>query len=62
MIPTAPAVLPSASPPAIAPIHAHLRRITVSDLLAGKDEVILLHDSQEYRLRKTRANKLILTK
>lgn len=38
------------------------RRIAVSDLLAGSEVVILVHNGQEYRLRLTRANKLILTK
>jgi hemin uptake protein HemP len=38
------------------------RRVAVSDLLGGADVVILMHNGQEYRLRLTRANKLILTK
>lgn len=48
------------------PGHTHpqppLRRIPVADLLAGAEQVILLHQGQEYRLRVTRAGKLILTK
>jgi hemin uptake protein HemP len=36
--------------------------VAVSDLLAGEEVVILMHNGQEYRLRVTRANKLILTK
>lgn len=38
------------------------RRVAVSELLAGAEVVILVHNGQEYRLRLTRANKLILTK
>ncbi len=38
------------------------RRLTSDDLLAGRDEVIIEHAGQEYRLRHTRAGKLILTK
>ena len=44
------------------PTTQHARRISVSDLLGGEEVVILLHNGQEYRLRVTRANKLILTK
>jgi hemin uptake protein HemP len=39
-----------------------LRRLKVSDLLAGEREAILEHDGQEYRLRITANGKLILTK
>lgn len=39
-----------------------LRRIPVGELLAGAEQVILLHLGQEYHLRLTRAGKLILTK
>ncbi len=38
------------------------QRIAVNQLLAGAELVILVHNGQEYRLRLTRANKLILTK
>ena len=38
------------------------RRIKVGDLLRGDREVILEHDSQDYRLRITANGKLILTK
>ena len=37
-------------------------RIPASTLLAGRREVILQHDGQEYRLRLTSNGKLILTK
>ncbi len=39
-----------------------LRRLKVSELLAGGREAILEHDGQDYRLRITANGKLILTK
>lgn len=39
-----------------------LRRLKVSDLLAGEREAILEHSGQDYRLRITASGKLILTK
>ena len=39
-----------------------LRRLKVSELLAGDREAILEHDGQDYRLRITANGKLILTK
>jgi hemin uptake protein HemP len=39
-----------------------VRRIKLSDLLAGGREAVLLHDGAEYRLRLTSNGKLILTK
>ena len=39
-----------------------VRRIHVQDLMAGAREAVLLHDSEEYRLRLTSNGKLILTK
>jgi hemin uptake protein HemP len=44
------------------PVAPKLRRLKVSDLLAGEREVILEHDGQDYRLRITANDKLILTK
>lgn len=44
-----------------APLHS-LRRVSVSDLLAGDRELILVHRHAEYRLRLTNNDKLILTK
>lgn len=44
------------------PPSAPLRRVAVRELLAGATEIILVHDGQDYRLRVTRAGKLILTK
>lgn len=49
------AIIPPSSP-------TPQRRIAVAELLAGAQEVILVHGAQEYRLRLTRAGKLILTK
>jgi hemin uptake protein HemP len=44
------------------PATPKLRRLKVSDLLAGDREAILEHDGQDYRLRITANDKLILTK
>jgi hemin uptake protein HemP len=38
------------------------RRLNSQELLGGEEEVIIEHAGQEYRLRKTRQDKLILTK
>lgn len=51
---------PSASPGPVA--RAPLRRLKVSELLAGEREAILEHSGQDYRLRITASGKLILTK
>jgi len=48
--------------PAAATPAGDRRRIKVSELLQGQREVILEHDSQDYRLRITANGKLILTK
>jgi hemin uptake protein HemP len=37
-------------------------RIHLADLMRGAREVILFHEGEEYRLRITKAGKLILTK
>ena len=39
-----------------------VRRIDISDLLAGGRETVLLHDGSEYRLSLKSNGKLILTK
>jgi hemin uptake protein HemP len=39
-----------------------LRRLKVTELLAGEREAILEHSGQDYRLRITASGKLILTK
>ena len=44
------------------PPAAVIRRIPVAELLLGTDEVILVHQGQDYRLRLTQNGKLILTK
>ena len=44
------------------PAVPKVRRLKVSELLAGEREVILEHDAQDYRLRITANGKLILTK
>jgi len=41
-----------------APIHA----ISSLELFRGASELVIRHDGQDYRLRITRQNKLILTK
>ena len=38
------------------------RRVTSDELLAGRNELAILHEGEEYRLRKTSKGKLILTK
>lgn len=38
------------------------RRVSAQSLLAGAQEVVIAHGGVEYRLRLTRAGKLILTK
>jgi hemin uptake protein HemP len=38
------------------------RRVDSQQLLGENEELIIEHAGQEYRLRKTRQNKLILTK
>lgn len=37
-------------------------RVTSDELLAGQKEIIIEHGGEEYRLRKTKQGKLILTK
>jgi hemin uptake protein HemP len=54
---------PEGAPPLNrSPLSQRPKRIKVSDLLQGEREVILEHDSQDYRLRITANGKLILTK
>jgi hemin uptake protein HemP len=49
--------------PQTRPLSRHpVRRIAISDLMAGGREAVLLHDGAEYRLRLTSNGKLILTK
>lgn len=44
------------------PASPEIRRINTADLFQGSREIILLHNGEDYRLRLTRADKLILTK
>jgi len=39
-----------------------VRRLDTGPLLEGAREIIIVHRGQEYRLRVTRAEKLLLTK
>jgi hemin uptake protein HemP len=39
-----------------------VKRVKSSDVFGGASELIITHNDQEYRLRITSANKLILTK
>ena len=38
------------------------RRINVADLLGDENEIVLVHNGADYRLRLTAANRLILKK
>lgn len=53
---------PQRAPGQNVPAGQSVRRLLVSDLLAGDREVILEHGGQDYRLRITANGKLILTK
>ena len=44
------------------PTRAAPRRLSSRDLLAEAQEVIIVHEGEEYRLRCTSKGKLILTK
>jgi len=44
------------------PARTALRRLLSRDLLADAQEVIIVHEGDEYRLRCTSKGKLILTK
>jgi hemin uptake protein HemP len=51
-----------AVPPATAGARAAVPRLDTGAVFGASREVILVHRGQEYRLRITRAGKLILTK
>ena len=53
--------VPSAMPRAVA-MNASRQRIDSRELLQGERELIIQHGDQEYRLRHTQNDKLILTK
>ena len=46
----------------VAPEPSAPRTLTTVELFAGRREIVIVHGDAEYRLRITRANKLILTK
>ena len=41
--------------------HAATRRVLSQDLLGERGEIVIEHNSREYRLRLTQTGKLILT-
>jgi hemin uptake protein HemP len=51
---------PGAEPPR--PPKTPARRIQSEVLFEGRSEVVILHRDEEYRLRVTKSDKLILTK
>ena len=53
--------VPSSIPRAVA-VHSNRQRVDSRDLLQGGRELIIQHGDQEYRLRHTQNDKLILTK
>jgi hemin uptake protein HemP len=57
-------MVPTDEPPAPepAPSKTEPPRVAVRTLLAGRSEVILEHNGEDYRLRITSRGKLILTK
>lgn len=60
-------VFPTASPvapvlPRVLSLAASRQRVDSRELLQGEREVIIQHGDQEYRLRHTQNDKLILTK
>ena len=38
------------------------RRLTTESLFEGRNEILIVHNNEEYRLRITKNDKLILTK
>jgi hemin uptake protein HemP len=55
------AALPSPPPDSVRSTSAS-RRVSTTALFQGENEVLIEHRGQEYRLRITRSDKLILTK
>lgn len=60
MLPAVPSIVPSL--PRSLPRNAHRQRVDSRELLQGERELIIQHGDQEYRLRHTQNDKLILTK
>jgi len=52
----------SAKTPAGKPDRPRLRRVCSAELFQGRQDVIIIHNEEEYHLRITRLGKLILTK
>jgi hemin uptake protein HemP len=50
------------TPPIERPATEHERQVPSAVLFQGRREIVIVHHGQEYRLRITRADKLILTK
>ena len=42
--------------------HSPLQRYKSTNLLNGRNEIVIVHKGEDYRLRHTRKGKLILTK
>ena len=55
-------VPPSHEPPPAAPTTNGIRRVQLSALLGNDREIIICHRNDEYHLRLTSNNKLLLTK
>ena len=53
---------PPAARPAPPAVPTADRQVPSAALFQGRREIIIVHQGQEYRLRITRADKLILTK
>lgn len=53
---------PSPRPAESAPGLSHVRRLESTTLFERGREVVIVHHGQEYRLRITKSDKLILTK
>jgi hemin uptake protein HemP len=50
------------TPPSVPATDSSPRRIDSSEILGGEREVIIQHGTEQYRLRLTKAGKLILNK
>jgi hemin uptake protein HemP len=50
------------TPPVEPPATERERQVPSATLFQGRREIVIVHHGQEYRLRITRADKLILTK
>ncbi|MEO5627194.1 MAG: hemin uptake protein HemP [Dokdonella sp.] len=59
-----PASLHAGTPPDVAPVSRGMTNLRIDSrrLMSGANELVIEHAGQEYRLRLTRNDKLILTK